>query len=152
MTKAGYLSDILARSFFLFVALHLLLRNFVFSLFLAVSLNLIYELTVGRKFWITWKNTPRQPRRNWRIVLRDLWHRTFSRERTKGFVWAGILLLLMSYVVRLKVYYVVVACLVFTLAAITRFAPPVKSATIPHNESAHDETVRSPSCPPTPTE
>lgn len=151
MTKAGYISDILARVFFMFVVQQLLLRNFVFSLFLAVSFNLIFELTVGRKFWLAWKNAPKKPRRNWRIVLRDLWQRAFARERTRGFVWAGIALLFMNYFVRLKVYYLVVACLVFTMAAITRFAQPLKSATIPH-ESPHDENGRSPSCPPTATE
>lgn len=151
MTKAGYISDILARGFFMFVALQLLLRNFVFSLFLAVSFNLIFELTVGRKFWLAWKNAPKKPRRNWRIVVRDLWQRAFARERTKGFVWAGVILLLMSYFVRLKVYYLVIACLVFTMAAITRFAPPIKSATIPH-EPTHDEKGRPTSCPPVTTE
>lgn len=151
MTKAGYLGDILARGFFMFVVLQLLLRNFVFSLFLAVSFNLIFELTAGRKFWLAWKNTPKKPRRNWRVVVRDLWRRAFSRERTKGFVLAGLVLLLMSYFVRLKVYYIVIACLVFTMAAITRFAPPIKSATIPH-ESPHDENSRSQSRPPVTTE
>lgn len=151
MTKAGYISDILARGFFMFVALQLLLRNFVFSLFLAVSFNLIFELTVGRKFWLAWKNAPKKQRRNWRIVVRDLWRRAFARERTKGFVLAGIVLLLMSYFVRLQIYYVVVACVVFTMAAITRFAPPLKSATIPH-EPTHDENGRPSSCPPVTTE
>ncbi len=137
MTKAGYLGDILARGFFIFVALQLLLRNLFFSLFLAVSLNLIFELTVGRKFWLAWKNAPKKTHRSWRIIVRNLWQKAFARERTKGFVWAGLALLFMSYVVRLKVYYLVIACLVFTMAAITRFAPPLKSATISH-EQTHD--------------
>ena len=150
MTKTGYLCDIFVRGFFIFVVMQLLLRNLPFSLFFAVSINIIYELTVGRKFWQAWKNAPKKPRRNWRIVLRDLWRRAFSRERTKGFIFAGVVLLLMSYFVRLNVYYVTVACIVFTMAAITRFAPPLKSATIPH-EHAHDENLRTPDCPPTAT-
>ncbi len=150
MSKIGYLSDVFARGFFMFVALELLLRNLAFSVFLAVSFNLIYELTVGRKFWQAWKNAPKKPRRNWRVVLRDLWQRAFSRERTKGLVFAGFVLLLMSYVVRLNVYYVVVACFVFIMAAVSRFAPPIKSATISH-EPAHDQSVCPPSCPPTAT-
>lgn len=147
MSKVGYLGDIFARGFFMFVVLQLLLRNLVFSLFLTVSFNLIFELTVGRKFWLAWKNAPKKPRRNWRVVLRDLWRRVFSRERTKGFVMAGFVLLLMSYFVRLNTYYLVVACLVFTMAAITRFATPLKPATIPH-ESPHDASVCPSNCPP----
>ena len=137
MSRTAYLIDIFARGFFIFVVLQLLLRNFFLSLFLTVSINLIYEFTVGRKFWQKWQNAPKKPRRNWWLVLRDLWQRAFARERTKGFIFAGIVLLLMSYFVRLNVYYIVVACFVFTMAAISRFAPPTKSATISH-ESAHD--------------
>jgi len=151
MSRTTYLIDVFARGFFIFVVLQLLLRNFWFSLFLTVGINLIYELTVGRKFWQEWRNAPKKLRRNWRVVLRDLWRRAFSRERTKGLVFAGIVLLLMSYVVRLNIYYVVVACLVFTLAAISRFAPPTKSATIPY-EPTHDQTSGSTNCPPSATE
>ncbi len=150
MNKTAYLIDIFARGFFLFVALYLLLRNFLFALFLSVSINVIYELTAGRKFWHAWRNAPKKPRRSWRVILRDLWHRAFSRERTKGLVFAGIILLLMSYVVRLNVYYVVIAGLVFTLAAISRFAPPTKSVTIPH-ELSQDKTNCTSNCPPNAT-
>ena len=150
MTKTAYLCDVFVRGFFIFVAGQLLLRNWFFALFLTVGINVIYELTVGRKFWLAWKNAPKKPRRNWRVVLRDFWRRAFSRERTKGFVFAGIVLLLMSYVVRLNVYYVVIAGVVFTLAAISRFAPPLKSATMLH-ESAHDENSGPTSCPPAAT-
>lgn len=147
MNKTAYVFDIFVRAFFIFVALQLLLRNFAFSLFLAVGINLIYELTVGRKFWQAWKKAPKKPHRNWRCILVDLWHRAFSRERTKGFVMAGIVLLFMSYFVRLNTYYIIVACVVFIMAAITRFAPPLKSVTIPH-ESSHNKSVRTPTCPP----
>lgn len=150
MNRTAYLVDILARVFFIFVVLQLLLRNFVFSLFLAVGVNVIYELTVGRKFWQAWKKAPKKTHRHWRVILRDLWQRAFSRERTKGFVFAGIVLLLMSYFVRLNIYYLVIACVVFTMAAITRFAPPTKSAIIPH-EPTHDQTVCETNCPPTAT-
>ena len=150
MTKTAYLIDVFARGFFIFVVLQLLLRNFFFSLFLTVSINLIYELTVGRKFWQAWKNAPRKPHRSWRQILLDLWHRAFSRERTKGLVFAGFVLLLMSYVVRLNIYYLIIACLVFTLAAISRFAPPTKSATITH-EPAQDKSSCPTNCPPTAT-
>ncbi|MCQ2381698.1 MAG: family 43 glycosylhydrolase, partial [Clostridia bacterium] len=67
----------------------LLLRKFFLSLFLAVGINVIYELTVGRKFWYEWKKAPKKTRRSWRKILLDLWRRAFSRERTKGFVFAG---------------------------------------------------------------
>ena len=150
MNRTAYLVDIFVRGFLIFVVLQLLLRNFLFSLLITVAINVIYESTVGRKFWQTWKKAPQKPRRSWRSVGRDLWRRAFSRERTKGFVYAGIVLLLMSYFVRLNIYYLVIACCVFTMAAITRFAPPLKSATIPH-ESACDSEVSSSNCPPTQT-
>ena len=150
MSRAGYLTDIVVRTFFIVIVLDLLLRQLWLALLLAVGINVIYELTVGRKFWQQWRKAPKKPKRNWRIVLRNLWQRAFARERTKGFVWAGIILLLMSYVVRLNVYYVVVACFVFTMAAISRFAPPTKSATIPH-EPSRDQTVSPSNCPPSAT-
>ena len=148
MKRTAYLIDILARGFFIFVVLDLILRQWWWALAFAVGINVIYELTVGRKFWLEWKTAPKKPRRNWRVVLRDLWRRAFCRERTKGLVFAGVVLLLMSYVVKLHVYYIVVACLVFTLAAVSRFAPPQKSATIPH-EPIHDTPGRPTNCPPT---
>ncbi len=151
MNRTAYLIDVFARGFFIFVVLQLLLRNFWLSLFLTVGINLIYELTVGRKFWQEWRKAPKKTHRNWRVVLRDLWRRVFSRERTKGLVMAGIVLLLMSYVVRLNVYYLVVACVVFMLAAISRFAPPTKSATIPC-EPTHDQKDCAKNCPPVATE
>lgn len=150
MSRTAYLTDIFVRGFFIFVVLELLIRNWGFALFFAVGINIIYELTVGRKFWHAWRNQPKKPRRNWRIVFRDLWQRAFARERTKGLVFAGFVLLLMSYVVRLNIYYIVVACLVFTMAAITRFAPPTKTATIPH-EPAHDTHSCPTNCPPSAT-
>lgn len=137
MKRSAYLTDIFARGFFIFVVLDLLLRQWFLALFLSVAINVMYELTVGRKFWQAWRNEPKKQHRNWRVVLRDLWQRAFSRERTKGLVFAGLVLLFMSYFVKLQIYYVIVACIVFTMAAITRFAPPAKSATISH-ESSHD--------------
>lgn len=147
MSRTGYLMDILVRGFFIFIVLDLLLRSWWWALLIAVGINVVYELTVGRKFWQAWKQTPKKPHRNWRVVLRSLWQRAFARERTKGLVFAGIILLLMSYVVKLQVYYIVVACLVFTMAAISRFAPPTKSATIPHEPSS-DTQVSPANCPP----
>ena len=147
MKRTAYLVDIFVRGFFIFVVLDLLVRNWGWALLFAVGINVIYELTVGRKFWQAWKNEPKKPRRNWRAVLRDLWRRAFSRERTKGLVFAGVILLFMSYFVKLNVYYIVVACLVFTMAAVSRFAPPQKSATIPH-ESRNDTQVSQANCPP----
>ncbi|MCM1404416.1 MAG: hypothetical protein NC133_02865 [Prevotella sp.] len=147
MSRTAYITDILARGFFIFVVLVLLLRRWWLALLLDVGINVLYELTVGRKYWRQWRNQPKKPRRSWRVILRDLWRRVFARERTKGLVFAGIVLLLMSYVVRLQVYYIVVACLVFTMAAVSRFAPPPKSATIPH-EPAHDPHDCPPNCPP----
>ena len=129
--------NILVRGFFIFIALDLLVRNWFWALFLAVAINLIYELTVGRNFWRAWKNEPKKPRRHWRVVLRDLWQTVFARERTKGLVLAGFILLLTSYVVKFQIYYIVIACLVFTLAAISRFAPPTKTDIIKH-EPARD--------------
>ena len=131
----------------MFVVLDLLLRNLPIALLIAVGFNIIYELTVRRKFWQAWKNAPKKPHRSWRQIARDLWHRAFSRERTKGLVFAGVVLLGMSYFVRLNVYYVVVACLVFTMAAISRFAPPTKTAIIPH-ESSRDTPSSQTNCPP----
>lgn len=147
MQRAAYLVDILTRGFFIFIVLDLLVRSWWWALFFAVGINVIYELTVGRKFWQTWKNAPKKPHRHWRVVVRDLWQRAFSRERTKGLVFAGVVLLLMSYFVKLHIYYIVVACLVFTMAAISRFAPPSKSATMTH-ESRSDTQVSQTNCPP----
>lgn len=143
--------DIVVRGFFIFVVLDLLLRKWGWALLFAVGINVIYELTAGRKFWQEWRHAPKKPRRNWRIVLRDLWRRAFSRERTKGLVFAGVVLLFMSYVVRLNVYYIVMACVVFTLAAVSRFAPATKSATMPH-EPPRDTYDCPPNCPPSATE
>ena len=137
MNRTAYLTNIFVRGFFIFIAFELLVRNWFWALFLAVGINLIYELTAGRKFWQAWKNAPKKPRRHWRIILRDLWRRAFARERTKGLVFAGIILLLTSYFVRFQIYYLIVACLVFTLAAISRFAPPTKTDIIKH-EPARD--------------
>ena len=148
MNRTAYLFDVLARGFFILVALQLLFRNFFWALVMAVMINLIYELTVGRKFWQAWKNAPKKPRRHWRTILRDLWQRAFCRERTKGLVLAGIVLLIMSYFVCLNIYYQVVAGLVFVLAAISRFAPPTKSATITY-EQTHDQKSCPTNCPPT---
>jgi len=148
MNRTAYLIDVFVRGFFIFVVLDLLLRNAVLALLIAVGINIVYELTVGRKFWQAWKNAPQKPHRSWRIVVRDLWRRAFSRERTKGLVFAGVILLFMSYFVRLNVYYLVVACLVFTLAAISRFAPPTKNVIMPR-EQTHDEKGSPTDCPPT---
>ena len=150
MSRTAYLTDIFARGFFMFIVLDLLLRNLPVALLIAVGFNIVYELTVRRKYWQTWKNAPKKTHRNWRQIARDLWQRAFSRERTKGLVFAGIVLLFMSYFVRLSIYYIVVSCLVFTMAAISRFAPPVKSATIPH-ESSRDTASSQTNCPPTAT-
>ena len=147
MKRTAYLIDILVRGFFIFVVLDLLLRRWWLAFLVAVGINVVFELTAGRKFWREWRTQPKKPRRHWRVVLRDLWRRMFSRERTKGLVFAGFVLLLMSYVVRLQAYYIVVACLVFTMAAISRFAPPTKSATIPH-EPPSDPELRPANCPP----
>ena len=84
-------------------------------------------------------------------MLRDLWRRMFARERTKGLVFVGFILLLSSYVVKFQVYYVIIACLVFTLAAISRFAPPQKNDIIKH-ESQCDPQSSTTNCPPPATE
>ncbi|MBR4418430.1 MAG: hypothetical protein IKT33_00300 [Clostridia bacterium] len=149
MSRTAYITNIFVRGFFIFIVVYLLLRQLFWALFLAVGINVIYELTAGRKFWQAWRNAPKKPRRNWRGVLRDLWRRAFSRERTKGLVFAGIILLLTSYVVKFQVYYILVACLVFTLAAISRFAPPVKSDTIKHESSGDTNLGSTTGTPPT---
>ena len=150
MNRTAYLTNILVRGFFIFIVLFLLVRNWFWALFFAVGINVIYELTAGRKFWQTWKNTPKKPRRHWWLILRDLWRRAFARERTKGLVFAGIILLLTSYVVKFQVYYIIIACFVFTLAAISRFAPPPKTDIIKH-EPGQDTRVSSTNCPPSAT-
>ena len=140
MNRVAYVMDIIVRGFFLYVVGYLVIRRWWAALLISVAINVVYELTVGRKYWRQLKATPR-PRRKLRDVLKAWWQRAFSRERTKGYVWAGIILLLMSWVVNLNIYYVVVAGIVFTLAAISRFAPPTKSATIPY-EPTHDQPNR----------
>ena len=149
MSRTAYITNIFVRGFFIFIVFYLLLRQLFWALFLAVGINVIYELTAGRKFWQAWRNAPQKTRRNWRIVLRDLWRRAFARERTKGLVFAGIILLLTSYVVKFQVYYILVACLVFTLAAISRFAPPTKSDTIKHESSGDTHLSTEAGTPPT---
>ena len=140
MTKTAYCLDIIVRSFFIFLVGYLLCRLWWLAFLITIVINTVFELTVGKKYWHQFKATPKKPRRHWRQVLLDLWHRIFSRERTKGFIWAGVIILLLSLVVRLNVYYICCACVVFTLAAISRFAPPVKSATIPCESSADPES------------
>lgn len=150
MNRTAYLLNIFVRGFFIFIVVQLLFRNWGWAMFFAVAINIIYELTAGRKFWHDWRTAPKKTRRNWRVVLRDLWRRAFARERTKGLVFAGIILLLTSYVVRFHIYYIIVACLVFTLAAISRFAPPTKTDIIKH-EPSQDNDVSSTTCPPSTT-
>lgn len=142
--------DIIVRGFFLYVVGYLIMRQWWAAFLVSLTINLVYELTAGRKYWRQLKATPRQPRRKIRDVLKQWWQRAFARERTKGYVWAGIILLLMSWVVNLNIYYVVVAGSVFTLAAISRFAPPTKSATIPY-EPTHDQPNRETVSPPSAT-
>ena len=79
MGRVAYLSNIFVRAFFIFVALVLVFRSWLWSFVLAVVINIIYELTAGRKFWQAWKNAPKKSRRHWRVVLRDLWRRMFAR-------------------------------------------------------------------------
>ena len=150
MNCFAYISNIFVRGFFIFVVLFLLLRNWWWSLFLTAAINIIYELTAGRKFWQAWKKAPKKPRRHWRSVLRDLWRRVFARERTKGLVFVGFILLFSSYVVKFQVYYIVIACLVFTLAAISRFAPPQKNDIVKY-ESQCDTKNSATNCPPSAT-
>ena len=138
MTKAAYIMDILVRSFFIFVAAFLIMSYTVrglglillLSLLITAGINIIFEILWGKKYWRAFKSAPKRQRRTLRQVLSDLWHRIFSRDKTRGFVWTGIVILLMSLVVRLNVYYIIFACMVFTLAAISRFAPRVSRATI----------------------
>jgi uncharacterized membrane-anchored protein YitT (DUF2179 family) len=132
MTKLAYITDIIIRSFFIFIVGFLLIsysvHNFwsaVFlSLLVAAIINIVYEMTFGKKYWRQLKQSPKKPRRSVKAVLKDFWLRAFSRNNTKGFVWAGIVILLMSFMVRLNIYYIVFACVIFAFAALTRFAPP----------------------------
>lgn len=150
MNRVAYVMDIVVRGFFLYVVGYLVTRRWWWALLVSVGINAVYELTIGRKYWRQLKAAPRRPRRKIKDVLKVWWQRAFSRERTKGYVWAGIILLLMSWVVNLNIYYVVVAGIIFTLAAISRFAPPPKSATIacePKPDPHRSETVSPPIAP-----
>ena len=151
MTKSVYIVDIIVRSFFIFVVCFLLLSYFIVGVFwtglLAVlataGINAAYEFTLGRKRWKQFKAVEKKKRRTPRQVAKDLWAKIFSREKTKGFIWVGIIIMFMSFFVRLNVYYIVFACVVFTMAAISRFAPPVKRDIIKENETdiATDEVA-----------
>lgn len=122
--------DILIRSFFIFVACFLLfsytVRGFfsviLLSLFTTSAINIFYEVIWGKKYWRRLKAQPQKPKRPVKTVLKDLWRRAFSRDKTKGFVWAGIIILMMSFFVRLNIYYIIFACAIFIFAAMTRFA------------------------------
>jgi len=111
-----------------------MMTGFVLIAFLALltvaGINLAYEFTFGRKRWKQFKSTPKKQRRKFKQVLKDLWIKIFSRDKTKGFVWVGLIILFMRFFVRLNIYYIVFACVVFTLAAISRFAPPINRDTI----------------------
>ena len=140
----------MARAFFIFVAADLVVRSWGWALLISLAINLVYELTVGRKFWRAWKNQPKRPRRKLGAVLKSWWHRVFCRERTRGLVITGVVVLLMSWLVPLNIYYIVCAVVLFSLAAISRFAPPGKSAILPC-ESAGNPTSGAPDCPPSAT-
>jgi hypothetical protein len=136
MSKFAHIADIAVRSFLMFVVLWLIF-SYVFdglfavlcvSVLITAAVNIIFELTAGKKYWIKPKTA--KPKRPVKQVIRELFARAFSRQKTKGFVWAGIAILGMSFIVPLNVYYIVFACAVFTFAAITRFAPPLKCATM----------------------
>lgn len=148
MNRYAYFLDIFVRGFFIFIVGYLITRWWWLALLLSVVINVVFELTIGRKYWRQLRDTPRRPRRKVRAVLKLWWQRAFARERTKGYVWAGIILLLMSWVVKLNWYYVSVAGIVFTLAAISRFAPPTKSATIPCEPSRDQASSPTDSPPP----
>jgi hypothetical protein len=141
MSKFAHITDIVVRSFFMFVVLWLIF-SYVFngllpvlgiSVLITAIINVAFELTVGKKYWI--KNSATKPKRPLRQVARELFTRAFSRDKTKGFVWAGVVILGTSFLVPLNIYYIVFACAVFLLAAITRFAPPTKCVTINGGEN-----------------
>jgi hypothetical protein len=138
MTRTAHIIDIIVRSFFLFVVFWLLF-SYVFRGFFAIllasvgfvaAINFIFEITAGKKYWRKPQENEQKVKRDIKKMFREFFCRAFSRDRTKGFVWAGTIILLMSFVVRLNVYYIVFACAVFIMAAITRFAPPAVCATI----------------------
>jgi hypothetical protein len=130
MTKAAHIIDIIVRSFFLFVAFWLVF-SYVFKGFFAVlagtvlvnvGINVIFELTAGKKYWRSFTKNAK-PRRKFMQTVKEFFVQAFAWDKTKGFVWAGAVILMMSLVVRLNAYYVICACVVFTFAALTRFAP-----------------------------
>ena len=124
MSRYGYVMDLVARSFFVFVVAMLMVRTWWLAGLISLVINLVYELTAGRKYWRQLKNAPKKPRRRPKEILGIMWQRLRDRRRTKGLVVAGIVVLLMSWLVPMPVYYLVVAGVIFTLAAISRFAPP----------------------------
>jgi hypothetical protein len=146
MSKFAHIADILVRSFLLFVVLWLIF-SYIFrgtlavlgvSVLITAAINIIFELTVGKKYWV--KAKTKKAKRPVKQVIKELFARAFSRQKTKGFVWAGVVILGMSFVVPLNIYYIVFACAVFVMAAITRFAPPIKCATINGGDNKSEQS------------
>lgn len=149
MTKFARVVDIAVRSFFMFVVCWLIF-SYVFRGFFAilavsvavtVVINVVFEFTVGRKYWRRAAPKSDRPRRKFKEVAREAFARAFARDKTKGFVWAGVIILIMSFVVKLNIYYVVFAVMVFGFAALTRFAPVRKCATMQGGEQNGGEVA-----------
>jgi hypothetical protein len=114
------------------------------SLAVIVGVNVAVELTTGKKYWV--KSAKTLPRRSVKQVLRELFLRAFARDKTKGYVFAGIMILMMSFFVKLNAYYIIFACAVFIFAMLTRFASPTKCATISNNENSDKNGGEEPAC------
>lgn len=105
---------------------------------ITVGINAVFELTAGKKYWhMAAKNT--KPKRKFRQAAKDFLMRAFARDKTKGFVWAGTVILIISFAVKLNAYYVISACVVFVMAALTRFAPYGKCATMQGGQKGGEE-------------
>lgn len=150
MTRFARVVDIIVRSFFMFIVFWLVF-SYVFngitavlavSFLITAGINIAFELTAGRKYWRAAGRAAAQntgPKRKFRQAARDFFMRAFARNKTKGFVWAGTVILMLSFVVKLNVYYIAAACAVFIMAALTRFAPRRECVTVAGDGAADGE-------------
>jgi archaellum biogenesis protein FlaJ (TadC family) len=126
MFNIAHVIDVLVRSFLLFVAVFLIIsytiKDFILSIIISVLIiffiNLILEVIYRKKH----KNDPKKSKEKIPIktVLKQLFMRAFSRDKTKGYIYVGITVLIMNFFVKLNIYYITFASVVFILAGISR--------------------------------
>jgi hypothetical protein len=118
MFKLAHFIDIVIRSFFLFIAIFVPLNYFagyvlslIISLLTVAGVNLLLELTSKKEY-----KTIKITKHDFKVFFIKM----FDRSKTKNYLFIGILLLFMSFIVKLNIYYIIFSSIVFIFAFLTR--------------------------------